>query len=81
MKELLSHLARSLVKNPDVVSVSEEQETDGFVELTLLVHKDDMGHIIGKGGKIIRAIRDVVKVLAIKQGKRVKINVQELLSS
>ncbi|HLD11477.1 MAG TPA: KH domain-containing protein [Patescibacteria group bacterium] len=80
MKELLSYLARSLVNNPDVVSVSEEPETDGFVQLTLLVHKDDMGHIIGKSGKIIRAIRDLVKVLAIKQGKRVKINVQEHLS-
>lgn len=67
MKELLEYLARELVDEPDEVRV-EEVEGDRGVLLTLRVAKDDMGKVIGRGGRTARAIRAVVKAAATRQG-------------
>lgn len=67
MKELLEYLARELVDEPDGVRV-EEVEDDRGVLLTLRVAKDDMGKVIGRGGRTARAIRTVVKAAAVRQG-------------
>ena len=67
MKELLEYLARELVDEPDAVQV-EEVEDDRGVLLTLRVAKDDMGKVIGRGGRTARAIRAVVKAAAAHQG-------------
>ncbi|HET7236151.1 MAG TPA: KH domain-containing protein [Actinomycetota bacterium] len=67
MKELLEYLARELVDEPDGVQV-EEVEDDRGVLLTLRVAKDDMGKVIGRGGRTARAIRTVVKAAAVRQG-------------
>ena len=69
MKELLEYLARELVDEPDEVQV-EEVDDDRGVLLTLRVAKDDMGKVIGRGGRTARAIRTVMKAAAAREGIR-----------
>lgn len=69
LKELLEYLAKSLVDHPEEVRV-EETETDTTVVLELTVAKDDIGKVIGKQGRIARALRTIVKASAVKNGKR-----------
>ena len=64
LKEILTDLAKAIVDNPDQVSVTEEQDADGNVLLTLTVSPDDMGMVIGRHGKIAKAIRTVMKAAA-----------------
>ncbi|MFA6308125.1 MAG: KH domain-containing protein [Clostridia bacterium] len=74
MKELLEIIAKALVDYPDEVLVNEIDGDKTFI-LELKVSKDDMGKVIGKQGKIARAIRTVVKAAAIKENKRVIIEI------
>ena len=69
LKDLLEYLAKSLVDNPDEVHV-EATETDTTVVLELSVAKDDVGKVIGKQGRIARALRTIVKASAVRDGKR-----------
>ncbi|MBU4533641.1 MAG: KH domain-containing protein [Eubacteriales bacterium] len=74
MKELVEILARSLVDQPDQVKVSVvEQEKSMVIELR--VAPEDMGKVIGKQGRIAKAIRTLVKAAAIKQRKRVTVEI------
>lgn len=66
MDELLKYIAQHLVDQPDAVSVKQEQSGDGLL-LSLNVAQGDMGKVIGKQGKIAKAIRKVVKAAAIKK--------------
>lgn len=75
MKELLTHIARNLVDEPGAVEVTEE-ENDGAVALRLKVSQADMGKVIGKQGRIARAIRTLVKASAISRGKKVTVEIQ-----
>lgn len=77
MKELLEYLARELATNPKKVKVAETTEDDGTIHLTLSTAPEDMGMIIGKGGKNIMAIRSLVKTAAAKAGKRVFLELEE----
>ncbi len=74
MKELLETIARSLVDYPDEVSVNEVDGDNGII-LELKVSKDDMGKVIGKQGRIAKAIRSVVKAAAIKENIRVVVEI------
>lgn len=76
MKTALSYIISSIVDSPDKVLITEESEGD-FVTFKLIVDKDDMGKVIGKNGKIIRAIRNVLKIPAIKQNKKINIVLEE----
>ncbi len=69
MRDLLEYLAKSLVDHPEDVQVNET-ETDTTVVLELTVAKDDIGKVIGKQGRIARALRTIVKASAVKNGKR-----------
>lgn len=69
LKELLEYLAKALVDNPDDVRV-ESTETETTVVLELNVAKEDIGKVIGKQGRIARALRTVIKASAVKNGKR-----------
>ena len=69
LKELLEYLAKALVDHPEDVQV-QETETDTTVVLELTVAKDDIGKVIGKQGRIARALRTIVKASAVKNGKR-----------
>ncbi|MBD0253294.1 MAG: KH domain-containing protein [Rubrobacter sp.] len=73
---MLAVLARSLVDEPESVEVSGT-ETDSRVELELRVADGDMGRVIGRQGRTIRAIRTVVKAASVKQGKRVSVEVPD----
>ena len=74
MKELLEYLARELVDNPDAVEVIESRNDRGVL-LELHVDADDMGKVIGRGGRIARAIRQVVKAAAIRDGVYVHVDI------
>ena len=74
MKELLEYLARSLVNDPDDVHVVVS-ETDTTVVLELSVAKDDVGKVIGKQGRIVRALRTIIKASAARDGKRVIVEI------
>ena len=75
MKELVLYLAKSLVDHPDQVSI---EETDGpeAVILELHVAEDDMGKVIGKQGRIAKAIRSVVRAATAKDEKPVFVEIQ-----
>lgn len=67
MKEVLEYIARHLVDDPDAVSVTEER-ADEAVILKLSVAAEDMGKVIGRGGRTARAIRDIVRAAGTKAG-------------
>ncbi|NJD01315.1 MAG: KH domain-containing protein [Ruminiclostridium sp.] len=74
MKELLETIARALVDYPDEVSVNEV-EGDNIMILELRVSKEDMGKVIGKQGRIAKAVRTVVKAAAVKENVRVAVEI------
>ena len=74
MIELVSAIARSLVEHPDAVEVTETQSDDTTV-IQLKVAEDDMGMVIGKQGRIAKAIRTVVKAAATKANKKVVVEI------
>ena len=74
MKELLEVIAKALVDNPDDVVVNEIQGEQSVI-LELKVAQEDMGKVIGKQGRIAKAIRTVVKAGAIKENKRVNVEI------
>ncbi|MBU1326702.1 KH domain-containing protein [Patescibacteria group bacterium] len=65
MKETLLFILQRILDHPKDIRIEEIQE-EGRTILSVSVHPEDMGKIIGKGGRIIRAVRDIVKLLAIK---------------
>lgn len=75
MKELLEYLARELVDDPDAVSVEEFEEDDGTLVLELSVAEDDYGKVIGRGGRTANALRLVVKAAAVKEDRRVLVDI------
>jgi len=76
LENLLLFLARSLVDEPEKVEV-EGRETDSRVDLTLRVAQGDMGKVIGRGGRIVKAIRIVMKAASVKQNKRVNVEIAD----
>ena len=74
MAELLEHLARQLVDEPDAVRV-EREELDDLVVLRLHVAKDDVGKVIGRQGRIARALRQLVRAASGRQRKRVVLEI------
>jgi len=74
MKDLLTLLAKSLVDQPELVEVQEEQK-DGVTTLRLKVGPEDMGKVIGKQGRISRAIRTLIKAAAIHEEKKVNVEI------
>lgn len=74
--ELVEYLARRLVDEPDAVHV-EEVERDGAVVIQLHVAKDDVGKVIGRQGRIARALRTVVRASAARRDRRVLLEIVE----
>lgn len=74
MKDILTDIAKRLVRNPDDVTVSEKESGDTVV-LQLSVAKEDMGRVIGRHGKIARAIRSIMKVAASLEDKKVIVDI------
>ncbi len=76
MKELVQYIAQSLVDDPAKVEVNEIEE-NGNIRVELRVAKEDMGRIIGKGGRVANSIRVLLRVAAAREGKRVSLDVLE----
>jgi len=74
MKELVLDIAKALVDNPDEVNIEEIIKEDEIV-LTLSVSEDDMGKVIGKQGRIAKAIRTVIKSAANRENKKVSLEI------
>jgi len=75
VKDLLEYLAKGLVEHPDAVRVTEVEEDDGTIVLELSVDEDDYGSVIGRGGRTAMALRTVVKVAAVKEQRRVFVDI------
>ena len=76
MKELVKVIAVSLVDHPEEVVVTE-RETDHSIILELHVAPDDMGKVIGKQGKIAKALRTLVRCASAKEGKKFNVEIKE----
>ncbi|MBW3609409.1 MAG: KH domain-containing protein [Actinobacteria bacterium] len=75
MQELLEYLARALVDDPDAVRVESFDEDDGSMVLELSVGEEDYGKVIGRGGRTANALRTVLKAAAVKDGRRVFVDI------
>ena len=74
MKELVEYIAKSIVNSPDDVVVTEESDEQG-ITLRLQVADDDKGRVIGKQGKIVQAMRTLIRVKAAKAGTRATLEI------
>ena len=77
MRELLVYLAQQLVDEPEKVEVESFEEDDGTLVLELSVDEDDYGQVIGRGGRTAQALRTVVKAAAVKDNRRVLVDIVE----
>ena len=77
MRELLAYLAQQLVDEPDKVEVEQFEEDDGTLVLELSVGDDDYGKVIGRGGRTAQALRTIVKAAAVKDNRRVLVDIVE----
>lgn len=75
-KDLLEYIVKKLVQNPEDVKIVETERDEKLV-LKLHVDKEDMGRIIGKEGRIIRSIRELIYAYAMKESKKVLVEVEE----
>ena len=75
MKELLEHIVKSIVNHPEEVAVEERESVDfpGLTILSIEVAEDDKGIVIGRKGRTINSIRDIITISAIRNDKRVKV--------
>jgi len=76
MKKALEYIIASIVELPKEVEINESED-NGIITFTIRVAPSDMGRIIGKNGKVIRGIRNVIKIPAIKQNKKINITLAE----
>lgn len=76
LEELTEFLVKSVVKNPDMVSVKKIGDDEGIITIQVLVEEADMGSVIGKGGMIANAIRTIVQASSYKNNlPKVKIDI------
>lgn len=76
MNELIEYICMSLVDHPDQVEVRQARQGNQ-VSISLRVNRDDMGRIIGKGGKVANAMRVLLRVAAVQEGKRANLDIIE----
>lgn len=76
LKDVLTDMAKAIVEDPDSVSVTETESESGEVLLTLSVAPDDMGKVIGRHGRIAKALRTVMKAAATAVDKKVTVEIK-----
>ena len=76
LKDVLTDMAKAIVEEPDSVSVTETESENGEVLLTLSVAPDDMGKVIGRHGRIAKALRTVMKAAATAVDKKVTVEIK-----
>jgi predicted RNA-binding protein YlqC (UPF0109 family) len=72
--DLVEYVARSLVDDPDAVSVEVQQEQDGTV-IELHVAEEDMGKVIGRNGSVAKALRTLLKVIGAREGESISLEI------
>jgi predicted RNA-binding protein YlqC (UPF0109 family) len=77
MKELIAFIAKSLVENPEAITISEEEGEDGTVLVKLAAAQEDMGRIIGKQGRTAKAMRTLLNAKATRENKRASLQIME----
>jgi len=77
MKDLIEHIAKSLVENPEEIVISEEVAGDGSVLIKLAAAQEDMGRIIGKQGRNAKAMRTLLNAKATRENKRASLQIME----
>lgn len=79
MKELLEHIVKSIVNQPDEVKIEEKESVDfpGLTILTVDVAEEDKGVVIGRKGRTINAIRDLITINAIRMDRRVRVLIKD----
>jgi predicted RNA-binding protein YlqC (UPF0109 family) len=75
VNDLVDFLARALVDDPDAVSVEAFEEDDGTLVYEVTVADDDVGKIIGRSGRTVNALRAVVRAAAVRDGRRVLVDI------
>ena len=75
-KDLVEYLIKSLVDNTEAVVITET-DVDGITVITVKVDSSDMGRVIGKDGRIIKSIREIVRAYSAKNGAKVVVNIEE----
>ena len=75
MKELIEYIAKVIVNAPDDVKVTEETDDKGMVVVKLEVAPDDKGRVIGRQGRVAEAMRTLLRVVATKEGIRVRLEI------
>ena len=75
LQDTLKDLAKAIVDSPDEVTVTQTED-DNTITLTLTVAPDDMGMVIGRHGKIAKAIRTVIKAASVNSGKKVNVDIR-----
>ena len=75
MRDLLEYLARALVDDPSAVAVEQFDDDDGTLVLELTVGEDDYGEVIGRGGRTANALRTVLKAAAVREERRVLVDI------
>ena len=75
LQETLLDIAKAIVDSPDEVKVTQEED-ENTVTLTLTVAPDDMGMVIGRHGRIAKAIRTVIKAASVNSGKKVNVDIR-----
>jgi predicted RNA-binding protein YlqC (UPF0109 family) len=74
MKQLIEYIAKSIVTMPEAVEVTEETNSDSLI-LKLKVADEDRGRVIGKQGRVAEAMRTLLRVVAIREGTRVRLEI------
>ena len=77
MEDFLKYVIPFLIDNKEAFQVETKEEDEGTVIFTIHVAKEDMGKVIGKEGRTIQSIRNLVKILAVKENKRVMVEIAE----
>ena len=75
MKELISFIVENIVQAKDKFSIEEELIQENYTKYTIKADQEDIGKIIGKNGKVIQAIRNIAKILAVKENKHIRIEI------
>ena len=75
LKELVEYIAKSIATQPDEVIVTQDEKEGGRVFLTLQVHSEDKGKVIGRQGRVAQSIRSLLRVAAVKEGVHANLDI------
>lgn len=77
MIEFIEYLLKLIVNHPEEVKVEENHLGENAYQYRIYAHQEDVGKIIGKNGKTVQSIRNVAKILAVKENKQIRVEIAE----